>query len=127
MDLADTYNKWLNSAASSGYSENLPSMFKISTDILECTYCTKIFNGRNKKQNLKHHMMIHTGERRYTCPFCGTRHTHKWHLKNHVTRCHSEHVQDESLSWLGLGPNFHKSSTDIIPNNDACVAKLREN
>ena len=67
-----------------------------------CPVCCKVFDGRNKKQNLKHHLMTHTGERRFTCPYCGHRTAHKWHLKTHVLRRHPDNIMDEAAAWLGF-------------------------
>ncbi|XP_045103730.1 longitudinals lacking protein, isoforms H/M/V-like isoform X7 [Portunus trituberculatus] len=58
---------------------------------LECPVCGKRFQGRNRRQNLEHHLVTHTGERRYPCPLCPHRAAHKWHLKTHLLRRHAQH------------------------------------
>lgn len=56
-----------------------------------CPVCGKQFHGRNRRQNLEHHLVTHTGERRYSCPLCPHRAAHKWHLKTHILRRHAQH------------------------------------
>ena len=92
------------------------SYSKFRTEALSCQVCGKLFDGRNKKQNLKHHMMTHTGERRYVCPFCHHRTAHKWHLKTHVSRRHPANVYDECVAWLGfkLSHQNHGSNETVM-------------
>ena len=85
---------------------------------LQCSTCGKMFEGRNKKQNLKHHYMVHTGERRYTCPFCGHRTAHKWHLKTHVMRRHPDRIMDSAVAWLGFKTYAISSDSQEVVNND---------
>lgn len=85
---------------------------------LQCSICGKMFEGRNKKQNLKHHYMVHTGERRYTCPFCGHRTAHKWHLKTHVMRRHPDRVMDSAVAWLGFKTCAIAADAPEAANND---------
>lgn len=91
------------------------STMLLATDALECSICQKRFAGRNKRQNLKHHLMTHTGERNYLCPYCAHRTTHKWHLKTHVQRRHPENLTDVAVSWLG----FKNSSNDTHLKNES--------
>lgn len=53
-----------------------------------CPICQKVFKGRNRHQNLLHHMHIHTGARPYKCPVCpytGRQHNH---IKRHIINQH---------------------------------------
>ncbi|XP_018006761.1 broad-complex core protein isoforms 1/2/3/4/5 isoform X3 [Hyalella azteca] len=88
---------------------------------LQCPACGKLFEGRNKKQNLKHHYMTHTGERRYACPFCGHRTAHKWHLKTHVMRRHPDRVMESTVAWLGF------KTLDISDANEKSAPSNVEN
>ncbi|XP_069172029.1 longitudinals lacking protein, isoforms H/M/V isoform X12 [Procambarus clarkii] len=78
----------------------------VSTPIvgLECPVCGKRFQGRNRRQNLEHHLVTHTGERRYPCPLCPHRAAHKWHLKTHLLRRHAQHPALSQLAGTTAQP-----------------------
>lgn len=57
---------------------------------LACPVCGKSFGGRNRKQNLGFHMLIHTGEKRHQCPYCPHKSTLKSNLNKHIRTMHSE-------------------------------------
>ncbi|KAG7167372.1 Zinc finger protein 568-like 1 [Homarus americanus] len=57
---------------------------------LACPVCGKSFGGRNRKQNLGFHMMIHTGEKRHQCPYCPHKSTLKYNLIKHIRNIHSD-------------------------------------
>ncbi|KAK7008179.1 hypothetical protein SK128_021003 [Halocaridina rubra] len=90
-----------------------------SFDVLEttsftgkiCPVCGKQFSGRNRRQNLEHHLITHTGERRHPCPLCPHRAAHKWHLKTHILRRHANHPSlSQVVSSLRQGePVQHES------------------
>ncbi|XP_068237690.1 longitudinals lacking protein, isoforms H/M/V-like isoform X12 [Palaemon carinicauda] len=95
-----------------GQISNLHSPYEVETPTVVgkvCPVCGKQFFGRNRRQNLEHHLIIHTGERRYSCPLCPHRATHKWHLKTHILRRHAQHP---ALSQAAA--TFHH--TDNIQN-----------
>jgi len=71
---------------------DLSGTLPVVTGIM-CPVCGKHFQGRNRRQNLEHHLVTHTGERRYPCPLCPHRAAHKWHLKTHLQRRHAQHPQ----------------------------------
>lgn len=72
---------------------------------LECPVCGKRFLGRNRRQNLEHHLVTHTGERRYPCPLCPHRAAHKWHLKTHLLRRHAQHPALSQLTGTAQPDN----------------------
>lgn len=55
---------------------------------LMCPVCSKVFNGRNKKQHLHYHMMTHTGEKPFHCPHCPHRANRLSNLKIHIKTKH---------------------------------------
>ncbi|KAG7167378.1 Zinc finger protein 169-like [Homarus americanus] len=71
---------------------------------LECPVCGKRFQGRNRRQNLEHHLITHTGERRYPCPLCPHRAAHKWHLKTHLLRRHAQHPAVSQMAGAAVQP-----------------------
>lgn len=62
-----------------------------------CPACGKAFQGRNRRQNLSHHLLTHTGTRPFPCPNCSYRATQKAHLKRHLERRHSGQQADVRL------------------------------
>ncbi|XP_056248433.1 zinc finger protein 658B-like [Seriola aureovittata] len=48
-----------------------------------CEVCSKAFRLNNE---LKRHMMVHTGERPFTCPKCGKTFTRKTRLREHIEK-----------------------------------------
>lgn len=55
---------------------------------LRCPECGKIFYGRNRRQLVERHRIIHTGERPYQCPLCFKRMNVKHHLTRHLRTVH---------------------------------------
>jgi uncharacterized Zn-finger protein len=49
-----------------------------------CPFCFKVLKGRNRHQNLLHHMHIHTGARPYKCPLCPYTGRQQNHVKRHI-------------------------------------------
>lgn len=58
-----------------------------------CRHCNKAFQGRYAKYNLKRHLMIHRGEKPFSCPFCPHRANQKGNLKYHILSVHPEQSQ----------------------------------
>ncbi|KAK7081619.1 hypothetical protein SK128_011850 [Halocaridina rubra] len=65
-----------------------------SGDGAVCPVCSKEFLGRNRRQNLAHHLLTHTGTRPFHCTHCSYRATQKAHLKRHLERRHGLQIQD---------------------------------
>ncbi|XP_045103732.1 longitudinals lacking protein, isoforms H/M/V-like isoform X8 [Portunus trituberculatus] len=47
-----------------------------------CTVCGKAFKGHKFKFRLRRHMIIHTGEKPFACPYC----PHRANIRNNLTR-----------------------------------------
>ena len=47
-----------------------------------CTVCGKAFKGHKLKFRLRRHMIIHTGEKPFACPYC----PHRANIRNNLTR-----------------------------------------
>ena len=59
---------------------------------MSCEYCGKAFQGRYAKYNLKRHMIIHRGEKPFSCPYCPHSANQKVNLKGHINRFHPEKI-----------------------------------
>ncbi|XP_066964701.1 longitudinals lacking protein, isoforms H/M/V-like isoform X10 [Macrobrachium rosenbergii] len=71
-----------------------------SVPALQCPDCGKLFYGRNRRQLVERHRIIHTGERPFQCPLCFKRMNVKHHLTRHLRTVHLN--QWEHLSKLNL-------------------------
>ncbi|XP_018012524.1 protein tramtrack, beta isoform isoform X14 [Hyalella azteca] len=63
-----------------------------------CPVCPRTFTGRNKKQNLEYHLMVHTGEKPFLCPFCPHRSNRMSNLKLHMFARHPQQAVQNSTS-----------------------------
>ena len=61
-------------------TENVPNPYRHP-----CTFCQKVFPS---KANLRRHILVHTGERPFSCDVCGSRFNQKSVLKWHKKRYH---------------------------------------
>ncbi|XP_018006780.1 longitudinals lacking protein, isoforms H/M/V isoform X28 [Hyalella azteca] len=59
-------------------------------DSVSCTVCHKLFSGPNRKQVLRRHLIIHTGDRPYACKLCPYRANQKSNLTVHVLSVHGK-------------------------------------
>ncbi|KAK3881036.1 hypothetical protein Pmani_018752 [Petrolisthes manimaculis] len=55
---------------------------------VQCPACGKKCFGRNRKQNMVHHMATHSRERPVTCPHCPYRAASESQLFRHITMLH---------------------------------------
>ncbi|XP_045103692.1 longitudinals lacking protein, isoforms H/M/V-like isoform X16 [Portunus trituberculatus] len=67
---------------------------------LRCPECGKVFYGRNRRQLVVRHRIIHTGEKPFQCPLCFKRMNVKHHLTRHLRTVHLD--QWEYLRTLRL-------------------------
>ena len=65
-------------------SKTVALLCVLQKDGVSCHYCCKVFGGRNKNQDYKRHLLSHTGERPFSCPYCPYRAALKGNLKKHV-------------------------------------------
>lgn len=67
---------------------------------LQCPECGKMFYGRNRRQLVGRHRIIHTGERPFQCPLCLRRMNVKHHLTRHLRTVHVDKL--DTLNKLDL-------------------------
>lgn len=60
---------------------------------LVCPICQKSVQGRNRRQNMENHMLIHTGVRPHKCPLCAYSSTQLGNLRRHMRNVHK--IQQE--------------------------------
>lgn len=79
---------------------------------LICPVCGKEFNSRNRRQDLQRHLLSHTGERPFACPFCPYRATLKGNLKKHIQGLHAQLLKavEESRASPPMSPPSFVSS-----------------
>nr|XP_027222255.1 zinc finger protein 710-like [Penaeus vannamei] len=82
---------------------------------LTCEVCGKNFTGRNRRQNLQQHQMIHTGIKPFSCPYCSHSSNRKGNMDMHILRVHGEVLRDTNESpSLQLPPGDVGSHGDVI-------------
>ncbi|KAL3266203.1 hypothetical protein HHI36_010386 [Cryptolaemus montrouzieri] len=64
----------------------------------QCKYCKKRFGWST---DLKRHILIHTGERPFSCNICMSTFTRNFQLQKHISKCH-KYKYDKSLRFLIL-------------------------
>lgn len=69
---------------------------------LECNECGKKCFGRNRKQNLAHHMITHNNDRNIVCQMCPYRASSITQLLRHMSQIHSKVPYDISRNVQAL-------------------------
>lgn len=102
---SDNLKKILHHCRTCPIEEIKKSPFKILVCIL-CSYSTR------ESQNMRKHLRIHLGDKRFCCNFCSYKSTHSNALKNHIRNHTGEKpficsaCPHKSASLSGL--NYHK-------------------
>ncbi|CCK69679.1 Mot3p KNAG_0C05810 [Huiozyma naganishii CBS 8797] len=120
----DTSNNKLTITTLTNSDNSSPSNF-----IHKCHLCEKSFKRRSW---LKRHLLSHSAERHYLCPWCLSRHKRKDNLLQHMKLKHSNYLLDElknanvSFNW---GTYDGQNSTDSMPKTlsgypDSSIKKL---
>lgn len=74
-----------------------------------CPVCGKSVSGINGKQKLAYHMLTHTGERNFQCPYCPHRAGLKFNLNRHIRTVHKDRVAAEAPQ-LAPAPAEHATN-----------------
>ena len=73
---------------------------------LVCPYCLKEFNGNSStsgvRSNYRRHLLIHTGERPFPCPYCRNCFTTKSNMRRHIAALHASHLTPTSQAHAEL-------------------------
>ena len=73
---------------------------KLSENSFKCKICDKIM----KLRCLKRHMLIHTGDKPYSCPCCPHKDSRRDNLRRHMMRKHK--IDEERFNYLKANELF---------------------
>ncbi|KPA74207.1 hypothetical protein ABB37_09460 [Leptomonas pyrrhocoris] len=63
---------------------------------LVCPHCAKEFNGNSStsgvRSNYRRHLLVHTGERPFPCPYCHDGFTTMQNMRRHIAAFHARHL-----------------------------------
>ena len=91
---------------------------------LVCPICGKSVQGRNRRQNMENHMLIHTGVRPHKCSLCAYSSTQLGNLRRHMRNVHK--IQQEFDMNL---PNYSSSefwADDFRSNSEEVAGQFME-
>lgn len=74
-------------------------------EFLTCPVCGRCITGKNCRQNLRHHLLIHTGAKPFSCPHCPHRANYKPNLLKHIRSVHGPKLNNPvgmSISNAGV-------------------------
>lgn len=57
---------------------------------LSCPVCGKLFAGAKRRYHLERHLITHTGERPFPCPYCPYRANVRENLLRHIRQRHPD-------------------------------------
>ncbi|KAK3881041.1 hypothetical protein Pcinc_014498 [Petrolisthes cinctipes] len=80
-----------------------PSLLQTVAPVV-CPVCGKSVSGINGKQKLRYHMLTHTGERQFQCPYCPHRASLKFNLNRHIRTVHRDQtIQSSPQTYIENG------------------------
>lgn len=82
-----------------------------------CPVCGKSVSGINGKQKLAYHMLTHTGERNFQCPYCPHRASLKFNLNRHIRTIHRDRVAAPAAPQPA--PGDHTNLSNARPSHMA--------
>ena len=78
-----------------------------------CSICGKQFVGRNRRQKLSNHLLIHSGFKPFLCNYCDYKSTQKGHVKRHLECVHK--INEHNIP--GLIVNVSNSKVAYFEEN----------
>lgn len=88
-----------------------------STTVVVCPVCGKQLSGRNGKQKLQYHMLTHTGEKPFQCPYCTYRAALKFNLVSHIKNIHKLPASARSFPSPPMSTSHHVPFTNSSGSN----------
>jgi len=80
---------------------------------LVCPVCGKIVHGRNRRQNLDNHMLVHSGLRPHKCHLCSYSFTQLGNLRRHMKTVHKLQQDVDTFETSRDDSNFVDESNEL--------------